>query len=456
MLEAVHPELTPEEAFRRLKGLDNVAFLDSALGMASLGQVSYLAVSPFSIFQVEEGFANVDGKRSVEHPLIALREFLGKTTPSSSPHFEGFHGGAIGYFAYDFAAYCDVFPEYEEPKTVPDAWFGWYDIFLRFDHGSGESHLVALEGVAPDEARFANRLRSVKEALATPQPPKSYQPHQLEWRANLDKAGFENAVEDLRRRIFHGDVFQVNLTRKNVASLPPEFDAKLFYLSLRQKNPAPFAAYLDCGKTQIACSSPERFLKLEGNKVETRPIKGTIARMAEPEADARAKEKLRNSRKDVAENVMIVDLLRNDLSKISKPFSVKVPALCEIESYENLHHLVSTVTAELEEGKDAFDLIGATFPGGSITGAPKIKAMEIISELEGVRRGIYCGAIGWIGHNGDMDMNIVIRSAIFANGEAILQSGGGITWGSGAATEYVEIEVKAARIRAAFEEGSPA
>jgi para-aminobenzoate synthetase component 1 len=207
---------------------------------------------------------------------------------------------------------------------------------------------------------------------------------------------------------------------------------------------------MDYGSIQIASSSPERLLRYDGTTVEARPIKGTRRRDSDPVRDANLIADLTASRKDRAENVMIVDLLRNDLSRVSKPGTVKVPMLCGLETYANVHHLVSVITSELKDGHGVGDLIGATFPGGSITGAPKIRAMEIIAEIEQAPRGVYCGSIGYIGFNGRTDFNIAIRTAQFADGVARVQGGGGITARSNPAAEYEESLTKIKRIMEAF------
>jgi para-aminobenzoate synthetase component 1 len=258
-------------------------------------------------------------------------------------------------------------------------------------------------------------------------------------------------VEKVCNHIVEGDIYQANLSQRFEADLPGHFSAWEMYKRLRKTNPAPFGVFLQCRDHTIASSSPERFLSVCGSVVEARPIKGTIRRdLDNPSIDAERGQDLLKSEKDRAENIMIVDLLRNDLSKVCTPDSVKVPALCELETYASVHHLTSVVMGELRQGMDAFDLITAAFPGGSITGAPKIRAMEIITELEGDAREIFCGSIGWIGFNGDMDFNIAIRTAFMNNKTAVLQAGGGITILSEAQAEYDETLAKAARVFDAF------
>jgi para-aminobenzoate synthetase component 1 len=261
--------------------------------------------------------------------------------------------------------------------------------------------------------------------------------------SNFARPAYEAAVARVVEYILAGDIFQANLSQRFLAELPPGLDAFGLYLRLRQRNPAPFAAYLDAGGVQIASASPERFLELRGRQVETRPIKGTRPRGATPEEDRRLGEELLGSEKDRAENVMIVDLLRNDLSRVCRDHTVLTPEICVLESFATVHHLVSTVTGELRPGLDAVDLLRATFPGGSITGAPKIRAMEIIAELEPTARGPYCGAIGWMGADGWMDTSITIRTFAIRDGKVAFQAGGGIVADSDPAAEYEETLAKA-------------
>lgn len=258
------------------------------------------------------------------------------------------------------------------------------------------------------------------------------------------------AVQKVIDYIHAGDIFQANLTQRFTADLPKDFSPYGFYQNLRAINPALFAAYLNFDGFSIASSSPERFLKLDHKKAETRPIKGTRPRHTDPQCDQKNATDLAQSAKDRAENTMIVDLLRNDLSKVCTPHSVHVPELCAVHSFASVHHLVSTVTGELEEGQTALDLLAGCFPGGSITGAPKVRAMEIISELEACPRGPYCGAIGYIGFDGNMDTNIVIRTVVFKDNLAAAQVGGGIVADSDPLAEYNETLDKARALFDAF------
>ncbi|MCB9938237.1 MAG: aminodeoxychorismate synthase component I [Planctomycetaceae bacterium] len=259
--------------------------------------------------------------------------------------------------------------------------------------------------------------------------------------SNFSRASYLTAVQRVIDYIYAGDVFQVNLSQRLLC--PATDDAISLYLRLRERNAATFAGYFDLGDFQIASASPERFVQVRDGCVEARPIKGTRQRTARPEADLFAADDLRQSEKDRAENVMIVDLLRNDMSRVCRADSVQVTQLCELEAYEYVQHLVSAIRGHLDDGKTAFDLIRAAFPGGSITGAPKVRAMEIISELEPTARGAYCGSLGYIGFDGSMDLSILIRTITACRGWWQLPVGGGIVAQSNPQQEYEETWHKA-------------
>ncbi|WP_286317248.1 aminodeoxychorismate synthase component I, partial [Romboutsia ilealis] len=266
--------------------------------------------------------------------------------------------------------------------------------------------------------------------------------------SNFTKNEFENAVRKVQDYIKQGDIYQANLTQR--FSGKTTLSSYELYRDLRKFSPAPFGAFLNFEHSHILSNSPERFIKCVDKKVETRPIKGTRPRGKNIEEDLRLQDELRNSEKDRAELLMIVDLERNDIGRISKIGSVKVPELFIIEPYANVNHLVATVVGEIEEDKDCIDVIKATFPGGSITGAPKIRAMEIIDELEPTQRNVYTGAIGYIGFNGDMDLNIAIRTIVKQDDNVYFQVGGGMTWDSNPEDEYQETLDKAQSIMKAL------
>jgi para-aminobenzoate synthetase component 1 len=393
-----------------------------------------------------------------------LRACLAPYRIEPAPDAPGFTGGAIGYFAYDLGARLErVAAPARRAGQCDDIAFNLYDTILSIDHAAGSCRLMAtgFPEREPEarQARAQARLALFAQCLSAARPtPEHAAQGPLAWHSNFTKSAYEAAVERVRDYIRAGDIYQANIAQRFSADLPPGFDAFSLYRRLRATNPATFGAYLAFEDLRVASSSPERFLKLAGRAIETRPIKGTVRRVADPAEDARLGAALQADPKERAENIMIVDLLRNDLSRICEPHSVRVPVLCGLESYASVHHLVSVVTGTLKDGMDAIDLIGATFPGGSITGAPKLRAMDIITEIEGDARELYCGAIGAIGFDGGLDTSIAIRTVVMDGRTAVLQAGGGVTLLSDPAREYEETLTKAARVFQAFEpagEGAP-
>ena len=345
-----------------------------------------------------------------------------------------FTGGAAGYFGYDLGRQLETIPDItRDDMNISDACIGIYTNVLAFSHNTNEAWIIA-----DNEAK--ELLQECLEILK----PKKYSPTPLKWQNLRDDDGYLKDIQSVIDNIYAGEVYQVNLSRRFDADLPDNFDYFSHYKYLRAINPAPFSAFMNFGGVKLASCSPERFLSVKDNQVETRPIKGTIP-------STQPAENLTQSAKDRAENTMIVDLLRNDLSKVCDFHSVKAPELCKLETFEGLHHLVSTVKGVLQKDKTALDLLRACFPGGSITGAPKIRAMEIIEELEPTRRGAYCGAMGYIGFDGNMDTNITIRTLIYANGKAYLQTGSGIVSDSVPEKELQESLDKAQKIFESFE-----
>ncbi len=375
-----------------------------------------------------------------------------------------FVGGALGFLGYDWGRVLERRPaaRYDD-LGMPGAMFGLYDWALVWDHEAGECWLVSTGLPATGDARAtaaAERLQQVRARLAEADQPQlppsdaspaagggrilapSYPVLALEnaeaigLRSTFTGRGYLSAVQRVREYILAGDIFQANMSQRFEAPLQ---EAPLaFYQRLRRENPAAFGAFLSFGDVTVLSVSPERFLLLEGNRVETRPIKGTRPRGLGPMHDQALGRELTESEKDRAENVMIVDLLRNDLSRVCRPGSVRVPELFTLEQHPTVHHLVSTVVGETCPGVTATGLLRATFPGGSITGAPKVRAMEIIAELEPTERGLYCGSIGYISHGGQMDSNIAIRTCVVRNGRIYFSGGGGIVADSDPEHEYRE------------------
>ncbi|MBU6458106.1 MAG: aminodeoxychorismate synthase component I [Bradyrhizobium sp.] len=448
--------IEPVAAMRCLSHRAHLTFLDSALRHELLGRYSYLACDPFSSFMVAEGQASCDGEALDGDPWGVLRSLIAKYRQEHRADLPPFQGGAAGFFAYDLNRTLERLPIPDNPgQGLPQSILHFYDVVISFDHRHGRCWIVSSGWPEQDPARRGERAQRRADEfaamLAGPTlPPNDFPGAAGAWHSNFSREGYTAAVQRVIDLILAGDVFQANIAQRFCCTLPTSFDPLAFYCRLRSLNPAPFAALLRYGELTIASSSPERFLKLDGRRVETRPIKGTIARSADSRQDRRRAEILAASEKDRAENTMIVDLLRNDLSRVCTVHSVEVPVLCELESYASVHHLVSIVTGELAEDQDGITLLQACFPGGSVTGAPKVRSMEIIAEIERVAREVYCGAIGFIGFNGHMDTNIAIRTVTICDDLAVFHAGGGITAMSEPAAEYEETLAKARRIFDAF------
>ena len=433
--------LEPAMLAGRLRGEKNLTLLESVMRHEHLGRYSFLACNPAHTLRVENGLAHLDGVVQRIKPLDIIRHLLAASKQHKIVGLPPFQGGLAGYISYEFGKSLEAnskLPEFA--RFCPDVILHQFDTVISFDHLQERAWIVArdeteIDGLESLIMRKAGLMGS---------------PVIENWQSNFSRDAYEKAVSKVVDYILAGDVFQANLTQCFSAVIPEAFDSFALFRKLRVKNPATFAAYLDYGDVQIASSSPERLIKSDGLMVEARPIKGTRRRDQNLARDSELISELQASRKDRAENVMIVDLLRNDISRIAKLGTVRVPVLCGLESYANVHHLVSVVTGELREGTDTADLLGAIFPGGSITGAPKIRAMEIIAELEGQARGVYCGSIGYFGFNGTCDFNIAIRTALFSNGKAYVQGGGGITARSQPTAEYEESLTKVNRIMEAF------
>ncbi|MCA0432207.1 MAG: aminodeoxychorismate synthase component I [Proteobacteria bacterium] len=426
---------------RRLKGAKALTLLESVQRHEHLGRYSFLAAAPRQTLVVEKGVARLDGVAQAEAPLAVVQRLLDGNALAHVAGLPPFQGGLAGYIAYEFGRSLEPkarIPDF--PALAPDMVLHVYDTVIGIDHMQERAWIFA---------RHAAEGEALEKALKAK--PQATGHHVVEgFASNLPRTAYEAAVRATVEDILAGDIFQANITQCFSAARPPDFDPFAFYQVLRRKNPATFAALLDYDGAQVISSSPERLVKFDGVTAEARPIKGTRRRDADPQRDAALITELQASRKDRAENVMIVDLLRNDLSRVCRPGTVKVPVLCGLESYANVHHLVSVVQGDLRPGLHLTDLIAAVFPGGSITGAPKIRAMEIIAEREQMARGVYCGAIGYMGFSGHSDFNIAIRTVQATPDHIHVQGGGGITAKSQAPAEYEESLTKIARIMEAF------
>ncbi len=429
-------------AFRRFADLPGAVFLDSARPGAPFGRYSFIAADPFLTLASRDGRISCGDASWSGDPFAALSEQLARYKIEPHPGLPPFQGGAAGWFAYDLGRHLERLPAHRlDDQPVADLMLGFYDLVIAFDHEARRGWAIASglpEQSAARSARARTRLAWALDRLAAPEPPPAPLPDLPAPKPDIDRATLMAMVARTVEYIHAGDIYQANISQRFRVALPGGYEPLSLYARLRRDNPAPFAAYLRFADTSIVSASPERFLRLQDGKVETRPIKGTRPRGRTPDEDRSLAEALATSEKDRSENLMIVDLLRNDLSRVCRPHSVEVPSLFAVESFATVHHLVSTVTGELEPGRGAVDLLRATFPGGSITGAPKIRAMEIIAELERNRRGPYCGSIGYVGFDGAMDTSITIRTIVCAGGTASFQVGGGIVADSEPAAEYQE------------------
>lgn len=421
-----------------------IADLPWAVWLDSGGRDRYdiLAAQPVATL-VTQGLhtqiADAVGVRSSSaNPFTLLSEQLG--SPLESVANIKFAGGALGYWGYDLARRQSHLPSLAlDAEGLPEMAIGIYDWAIQLDHQQKTAQLISHN-------RYPQTAQIIPQILERLQ--RNNKAERVTFKvhgpitSNFSRAGYDMAFKSVQAYLHAGDCYQINLAQRFAAQASG--DAFAAYCTLRQLSPAPYAAFLNLPYMQILCASPERFLQVHQGHVETKPIKGTRPSVADAQQNALLVQDLRNSSKDRAENLMIVDLLRNDLSKNCAPGSVQVPNLFEVESYATVHHLVSTVTGELAAGRDAIALLRDSFPGGSVTGAPKQRAMEIIEQLEPQRRGIYCGSIGYVGFDGNMDCNIAIRTLVYAGGEIRCWAGGGIVADSEAGAEYQETLDKAA------------
>ena len=440
------------DVFRCLSDKPHCLFLDSALRHQSLGRFSFVTADPFEVIQVA-----ADGSDAIGELQRRMGSFCTQRVAGLPP----FQGGAAGLFGYELARSLERLPTPRwDEFNVPALAVGLYDVVIAFDHRTNEAWIISqgFPETDPDRRRRRAdaRLNEFREWLsAAPSAPRKCRDSRIALEApfvessrlpnvgsNFRKEDYLAVVKATIEYIRAGDVFQVNLAQRLIHAA--EDHAVDLYCRLRERTPATFSGYFDTGPYQIVSASPERFVRVDARQVETRPIKGTRPRTARPEADLYAADELRGDEKERAENVMIVDLLRNDLSVVCEPASVKVTQLCGLEQYGYVQHLVSAVEGTLSAEQGTFDLLRAAFPGGSVTGAPKIRAMEIINELEQTARGAYCGSLGYVGWDGGADLNILIRTITAGRGWWQLPVGGGITCRSDPRREYEETWHKAA------------
>ncbi|WP_119680350.1 aminodeoxychorismate synthase component I [Indioceanicola profundi] len=447
------PAADPAAAFAALAGEAGAILLDGAAAEdPGRARYSYICAAPEAWLDVRGGRVLLDGRPVEGEPFSLLEQLLGPRR-AAVPGLPPFQGGLAGYLGYELGGWLERLPE---PQSVgldlPDMAVGLYDTVAAFDHVAGDAWVIAHGPEAERRAQtMAGRLAAGWDLHQTPTDRALLSGPG--WRAEMTPDDYRAAVGRVLDYIQAGDIYQANLTQRFLGRLSPGATAWDAYLRLRPRTAAPFSAFLELGEGRaLASGSPERFLNLSAEgRIETRPIKGTRPRGATPDEDAALADELRGSEKDRAENLMIVDLLRNDLSRVAEIGSVRVPSLWALESYRTVHHLSSVVEARLQPGLGPVDLLRAAFPGGSITGAPKIRAMEIIRELEPARRGAYCGSVVWIGRDGAMDSSIVIRTLAVSGGWVQAQAGGGIVADSEPEAEYHECLTKARALLTALD-----
>jgi len=453
----MHQELPwqdPLDVFCRVSHLPNIVFFDSARTHDDIGRYSFIAVDPFRTIYGKNGVFHCDDKKYEGNPFDLLNQVLLEFQSVDHPNLPPFQGGVAGLFSYELNQSLEKLPRAaRDDMQFPDLAVGLYDVVIAFEHLQKKLWIVSNgfpeKNVISRERRAKKRLMWLESLLQQEylsKPIATITSNQSFLQQHFSRESYENAVRYVKEKILDGDIFQANISRRFSAPLPDGLSKIDLYRRLRQLNPASFAAYFQLGDTTIASASPERFISMRDHHIETRPIKGTRPRGVTPEEDKMLIDELKNSAKDQAENIMIVDLMRNDLSRVAENYSVNVPALCQLESYATVHHLVSIVTATCRDNLTTMDVLRATFPGGSVTGAPKIRAMEIIAEVEPVCRGPYCGSLGYLGFNGAMDTSILIRTFAIKNNIVTFQAGGAVVADSDPRAEFDETTAKASAL----------
>jgi aminodeoxychorismate synthase component I len=443
-------ELTPLTAFERIRGGRYSFLLESASGPMKTGRYSFIGTDPYIIFKSKGREIKVirDGKKTIIHdsPLKKLRELIGQFRIDRIDGLPPFIGGAIGILNYDFVHHFERLPRTtSDDLTLPEAHFIFIDTIIAFDHYSNKAWVITNPWVRNEDYEGVMlRIEEIIERLLhlSPSFPHKWKKRPIEIKKEIKKNEYESMVRKAKEYIAAGDIFQANLSQRLSAEIG-DLDPWRLYRILRDINPSPFASFLEFDGYHIVSSSPERLLKVESDMVETRPIAGTRPRGKDPAGDREMRIELLLNEKERAEHIMLIDLERNDLGRVCDYGSIEVDELMVTEDYSHVIHIVSNIKGRLAKGKDCFDVIRAAFPGGTITGVPKVRCMEIIDELEPVSRGPYTGSIGYISFTGDMDLNIVIRTFVIKDGVAYVQAGAGIVADSDPEREYYETLYKA-------------
>ena len=440
IIKEMKPARGAAELYTYFAGTDDSVFLDSSL-VNKLGRYSVIGAVPYLKLVKEGNGFYINGEKETTCSFETyLKTYLAEHKDKNNTDLPMI-SGAIGYFSYEYGRkLMELGSAKEDLVSIPDAVLVFYDFYIIEDRHEQRTYLIA-NGITKEAAKLLDEMETRINGKPVYMQNESDTEYPIEVRPNFAKDEYKQAVDRMIRYIIEGDIYIANMTQQlTVKSDKVPLD--VFY-DLRENNPSPFGGYFDYGDFQIVCASPERFLKMQKGHVNTRPIKGTRKRGETPEEDMLMRTELENSEKDKSELLMIVDLERNDLNRVCNPGSVKVTELFTVEEYATVFHLVSDIEGDLEESKNVMDLLEAAFPGGSITGAPKYRAMEIIDEMENNKRNLYTGSIGYLTLDGDCDFNIVIRTALHKDGKYYLGVGGGITAESDLEFEYEETLQKA-------------
>ncbi len=454
--------LAPREVLGALEGENSLFLLESADGPLKTARYSIIGCNPFMTLSCTRSVCSITerGKNRVENgdPTPLLRELLLPYRVPPQANLPDFYGGAVGLFAYDMKNYFENLPQtVEDDLATPDCFIAFVDTVIVFDRAENASEIIASEFHSSNLSESRAMARSKAEALCAKLDAglrRTGSDRQIRFgkmSSTHTREQYTAMVERTKEYIAAGDIFQANLSQR--LCFPFEGNPIELYNRLSEINPSPFAFYFDLGDFHLVSCSPERLIRLNGDFIETRPIAGTHPRGRDREEDAAMREKLMVHPKERAEHIMIVDMARNDIGRVCECGSVRPDELMVVEQYSHVFHIVSNIVGTMSPERDAFDLLAATFPGASITGVPKIRCMEIIDELEPVRRGPYTGSLGWISYCGDTDLNIIIRTFVIKDGHAYIQVGGGVVADSVPDREYRETLSKAQALIAALATG---
>ncbi len=480
--EIAKPGLTPLDALEAIGTVDHPVLLESARIHGKIGRYSFVTAEPYLLFRSQGDSIELSlpaapkgkyGRRATvsRKPLQKLRELMANYRTERIAGLPPFTGGAVGFFSYDFVRQFERLPRKAVADLdIPETCLLFVDAVIAFDHVLNKAWVIVNPGAREQEMGFrrpapdawgrlydeaAERLAELESRLMAHgggadrvEPAKGG--GNAGFRPNMTREAFQSMVKRCKEYITAGDIYQANLSQRFTSSIGDADPLRLYKL-LRLVNPSPFAAYCDFGDLKLVSSSPERLVRLSSGTADTRPIAGTRRRGANAAETRDLSQELLMNEKERAEHIMLLDLERNDLGRVCSYGTVRVDEMMTIEDYSHVIHIVSNVRGDLSEGRDAFDLVRAVFPGGTITGVPKVRCMEIIDELEPVARGPYTGSIGYIANSGDMDLNIIIRTIVVKDGEAHVQVGAGIVADSDPEREYIETLEKAEALKKALE-----